>query len=88
MKKLWQWLKAANENAQARAKLILTAKERMGCMDEVWRGEEEQSSDAVGLLLMRIGLAHIEAVYQGQMMARFKDHRLEACATDRKAHLN
>jgi hypothetical protein len=78
MKRLWQWLKAANENAKARAKVILAAKERMGCMDEVWRGEGEQSSDAVALLLMRIGLAHIEAVYQGQMMAQHEIRRGQA----------
>lgn len=88
MKKLWRWLKAAHKNAKARAELILTAKERLGCMSEAWRQEGEQSSDAVALLLMRIGLAHVEAVYQAQMMAQLNDHRLEACATGRKYHLN
>jgi len=78
MKKLIRWLKAANENAKARAQLILTAKERMGLMDEHWRREGDQSSDAVALLLMRIGLAHIEAVYQEQMMAQHEIRRGQA----------
>lgn len=88
MKKLWRWLKAANENAKARAKLILTAKERMGLMDEHWRQEGDKSSDAVALFLMVIGMAHIEAVYQAKMMAQLNDHKLDARATGRKAHLN
>jgi nitrate reductase beta subunit len=87
VKKLIQWLKAANQNAKLRAQLILTAQERMACMDEYWR-REAVSNDAVALLLMRIGLAHVEAVYQGQMMARFNDHRLEAYTTGGQAHLN
>lgn len=78
MKKLIRWLKAANENANARAKLILTAKERMGLMDEHWRREGAKSCDAVALLLMRIGLAHVEAVYQGQMMAQHEIRRGQA----------
>lgn len=68
MKKFIKWLKGTNENAKARAKLVLHAKERMACMDELWRQEADKSCDAVALLLMRIGVAHIEALYQGKMM--------------------
>jgi hypothetical protein len=47
-------------------------------MDEHWRREGDRSSDAVALLLMRIGLAHVEAVYQGQMMAQHEIRRGQA----------
>ena len=70
MLKLLQWLKSVNQNAKLRAELILKAKERLACMDAHWRQEAGRSNDAVAALLMRIGLAHIEAVYQGQMAAQ------------------
>jgi len=62
VKKFIKWLKGTNENAKARAKLVLHAKERMACMDELWRQEADKSCDAVALLLMRVGVAHIEAL--------------------------
>lgn len=81
MKKLVQWLKKVNQAAKMRAELMLKAKERMAFMDAPWRQEAGKSSDDIALLLMKIGLAHIEAVYQGQM-------ETQNFIRSRKAHLN
>ena len=69
MKKLIQWFKAAHRNAKTRAKLILAARETMNNMDETWRAAAA-SNDEVALLLLRLGLAHIQAVYAGQLAAQ------------------
>lgn len=69
MKKLIQWFREANQNARARAKLILAARETLDNMDEPWRAVNT-SNDAVALLLMRLGLAHVQAVYFGQLAAQ------------------
>ena len=69
MKKVIQWLKAVNKNATLRGKIIQTARERLADMDEFWRNLNT-SNDDVAVLLMRIGLANIEASYQAQMGAQ------------------
>ena len=69
MKKLIRWFKRANRDARARAELILAARETMSNMDEPWRALNT-SNDAVALLLMRLGLAHVQAVYFGQLAAQ------------------
>ena len=74
MKKIIQWLKSVNQNAKTRVQLILAAKECMSNMDEHWQAANK-SNDEVAVLMMRIGLAHIEAVYQGQMMAQHEIRR-------------
>ena len=80
MKKLIQWFREANQNARARAKLILAARETLDNMDEPWRAVNT-SNDAVALLLMRLGLAHIQAEYHGQLAA-------QNLIRGRKANLN
>lgn len=70
MKKLIRWLKTVNQNAKARAELILMAKEKLACMDELWRRLGEESSDDVALLLMRLGQGYINILYQAQMQAQ------------------
>ena len=69
MKTLIRWFKRVNQNAQARAKLILEARETLGNMDAPWRAVNT-SNDAVALLLMQMGLANLRAEYQGQMDAQ------------------
>jgi hypothetical protein len=69
MKKLIQWFRQVNQDAKARAKLILEARETMSNMDAPWRAANT-SNDAVALLLMRLGLAHVKAVYFGQLEAQ------------------
>jgi hypothetical protein len=87
MKKLIQWLKAVNQNAKTRAELILKARKHLGNMDEPWRAVNT-SNDDVAVLLMRIGYAHIEAVYQGQMAAERLITRAQARVNQAAAHLN
>jgi hypothetical protein len=69
MKKLWQWLKAANENAKKRAEFVLAAKSLLANMDPNYC-PEAGTSDGVALLLMRLGLVHLQAVYLGQMQSQ------------------
>ena len=69
MKKLWRWLKAVNAAAKKRAELILAARQCLADMDGHWR-EVNTSNDDVAVLLLKIGLVHLQAVYQGQMAAQ------------------
>jgi len=69
---LFQWLKRANAAAKKRAEIVLAARGILDDMDQTWRTEADmpRDSDGVALLLMRIGLIHLQAVYQGQMAAQ------------------
>lgn len=50
-------------------------------MDPACRAAAGKSNDDLALLLLQIGLAHIEAVYQGQMAA-------QNVIRGQRAHLN
>jgi hypothetical protein len=78
--KLIQWLKSMNQNANARAKMIMAARDILACMDTHWQ-EAGKSNDAVATLLIKIGLFNIQAIYQGQLAA-------QNVIRSRKAHLN
>jgi hypothetical protein len=67
MKRLIAWLKAVNQAAKQRAEIILAAKGLLGDMDQMSRVAGEKPDCDIALLLMRIGLVHIQAVYQNQM---------------------
>ena len=60
MRKLWRWLKAANVEARKRAEIVRAAR---GILEDLG----EKPAEGVALLLMRLGLAHLHAVYQVQM---------------------
>lgn len=70
MKKFIRWLKAANENAKARRKLVLAARELLADMDPNWRPEAGKSGDEVAFLLMSIGWVHLQALYQEKVAAQ------------------
>jgi hypothetical protein len=69
---LFRWLRRANAAARKRAEIVLAARGILDDMDQTWRPEADmpRDSDGVALLLMRIGLVHLQAVYQGQMAAQ------------------
>lgn len=86
MNKLIRWLKAVNQNAKLRGQLILAARDRLAGMDPHWTAN--QSNDDVAVLLMRVGLVSIEAVYQGRMAAQVVITREQARVNQTAAHLN
>jgi len=87
MKKIIQWLKSVNQNAKIRGQLIQAARECLSNMDEHWQAAN-QSNDAVAVLLMRIGLAHVKAVCQGQKAAEVMITRAQARLNQDVSHLN
>jgi len=67
---LFRWLKRANQAAKKRAEIILAAQGLLADMDPNWRPEAGKVEDDLALILMRLGLIHLQAVYQGQMAAQ------------------
>jgi hypothetical protein len=88
MMKLLRWLRRANDMAKRRAEIILAARDRLAGIDPAWRPQTGNSGDDVALMLMRIGLAHLEALYQGQRAAKAMISRSEASRNQAAAHLN
>jgi hypothetical protein len=88
MQKLIRWLRRANEMAKRRAEIILAARNLLAGIDPKWRPQTGNSGDDVTLMLMRIGLAHLEALYQGQKVAEAMISRGEASRNQDAAHLN
>lgn len=70
MKKLIRWLKAVNQSAKRRAEIILEAKGLLADMDPHWRPKAGKADDDLTVVLMRLGLIHLYAAYQGQMTAQ------------------
>jgi hypothetical protein len=68
MMKLIRWLQAAHQNAKIRGEIILTARNLLNDV-EGWQ-PTNISNDAIAVLLMRTGLFHIQAAYQGHLAAQ------------------
>lgn len=81
VEKLIMWFKRANQMARRRAEIILEAKRLIADMDPKWRPEADKVDDDLALILMRLGLIHLQAAYQGQMAA-------QNVIRGKQAHLN
>lgn len=81
MKKLILWFRRVQQMARRRAEIILAAKGLIADMDPNWRPEADKVDDDLALILMRLGLIHLQAVYQGQMAA-------QNVIRGKQAHLN